>query len=197
MSPPLEMRLLAMADRLVQALGLFERPLRGQELARLAQRRTGLSDFGGTSFEQPLDVLLQDYERSAELVLVGRLAARWDVVRFLSNLLRLCEKEKRHPEILDQAIEKPIFIAGMPRSGSSFLHNLIAQDSGVFVPFCWQTIHPCPLPGEGPGEVSRRVGLVDRQIAKFSRMAPEFPAIHPFTARSAQECSEITAHVFL
>jgi hypothetical protein len=60
MSLPLEMRLLGMADRLVHALGLFERPLRGQELARLAQRRTGLSDFGGSSFEQPLEVLLQD-----------------------------------------------------------------------------------------------------------------------------------------
>jgi hypothetical protein len=196
MSLPLEMRLLGLADRVIRALGLFEGPLRAEELARLAQRRTGLSDFGHSSFEEPLEVLLQDYERSADLGLVGRQAARWDVVRFLTNLLRLREEEKRHPEILDQAIDRPIFIAGMPRSGSSFLHNLIAQDPGVFVPFCWQTIHPCPLPGERPGEVSRRVGLVDRQIGKFARMAPEFPAIHPFTARSAQECSEITAHVF-
>jgi hypothetical protein len=196
MSLPLEMRLLGMADRAVRALGLFEGPLRGEELARLAERRTGLSDFGDSAFERPLEVLLQDYERSADLSLIGRMAARWDVVRFLANLLRLREEEKRHPDILDQAIDRPIFIAGMPRSGSSFLHNLIAQDPGVFVPLCWQTIHPCPLPGERSGEVSRRVGLVDRQIGKFARMAPEFPAIHPFTARSTQECSEITAHVF-
>jgi len=196
MSLPLEMRLLGVADWVIRALGLFEGPLRGDELARLAQRRTGLSDFGDRSFEAPLEILLQDYERSAELGLVGRLAARWDVVRFLTNLLRLREEEKRHPEILKQAIDRPIFIAGMPRSGSSFLHNLIAQDPGVFVPLCWQTIHPCPLPGERPGEVRRRVSLVDRQIGHFARMAPEFPAIHTLSARSAQECSEITAHVF-
>jgi len=196
MSLPLEMRLLGVADRVIRALGLFEGPLRGGDLARLAQRRTGLSDFGDSSFEEPLEVLLQDYERSADLGLVGRLAARWDVVRFLTNLLRLREEEKRHPEILDQAIDRPIFIAGMPRSGSTFLHNLVAQDPSVFIPFCWQTIHPCPLPGERPGEVGRRVGLVDRQIGKFARMAPEFPSIHRLTARSAQECSEITAHVF-
>jgi len=163
---------------------------------RLAIRRTGLTDFGDSSFEEPLEVLLRDYERAADLSLFGRIAARWDMLRFLSNLLRLREQERRFPEILQQPIVKPIFITGMPRSGSSFLHNLLAQDSSIFAPLCWETIHPCRLPGEADENPGRRQKMVDRTLAGFNQVAPELGALHPLTARSTQECSEISAHVF-
>ncbi len=189
-------RLLSAADQLAGAFGVFEHPLRGEELTQLAAKRTGLTDFGDSSFEEPLEVLLRDYESAADLSLFGRIAARWDVLRFLTNLLRLHEEERRCPEILQQPIVKPIFITGMPRSGSSFLHNLLAHDSSIFAPLCWETIHPCRLPGEADGDPSLRQKMVDRQLANYNRLAPELGALHPLTARSTQECSEISAHVF-
>jgi hypothetical protein len=189
-------RLLGAADRLAGALGIFDRPLRGEELLRIAERRTGLTDFGDRSFEEPLEVLLRDYERAADLSLFGRIAARWDMLRFLSNLLRLRERERRCPEILQQPIVKPIFITGMPRSGSSFLHNLLAQDSSIFAPLCWETIHPCRLPGEADGDPSRRQRMAGRTLSGFNWVAPELGALHPLGAHATQECSEISAHVF-
>ena len=189
-------RIFRAADRIAGAFGLFDRPLRGEELVRLAERRTGLSDFGNSSFEAPLELLLKDYQRTANLSLFGQLAARWDVLRFLSNLLQLREAERRYPEILEQPIVKPIFITGLPRSGSSFLHNLLSQDPGIFVPRCWETIYPSALPGEDEAGPGSRVETVDRQLARFNRLAPELAPLHPMTARSAQECTEITAHVF-
>ncbi len=194
--PSLPSRLLAAADRLASTFHLFEGPFTGEALMRLAERRIGLDDFGERSFEAPLDILLRDIESSASLSLFGRLALRWDVQRFLGNLLLLREREKRRPEILKEPIERPIFITGMPRSGSTFLHNLIARDPMIQVPRSWQTMYPCPRPGRTSGWPGREIAAAGRQLAGFNRLAPELAAIHPMDAQSGQECTEILAHGF-
>jgi Sulfotransferase family len=170
-------------------------PLGAGELIARARRRTGLVDFGCTSFEEPLHNFLRACREEADLSLFGRFATRWDAIRFLSNLLRLRDEEARAPEILEQRIERPIFIAGLPRSGTTFLHSLLAQDPTNLVPRVWQLIHPYPLavPGTGPDLRPRRVA---RQLRMFGVIAPQFRQMHPINARSPQECSEITAHVF-
>ncbi len=188
--------LLHAADRVAGRLGLFEAPLVAEELIALACRRSGLSDFGPEPFEEALAVLLESYDREAALSLFGRFAARWDVLRFLTNLLELREAETRDPALLDQPIDRPIFISGLPRSGTTFLHNLLAQDPDNLAPLCWETIYPQPKPGSRRNGRDRRPEKVDRQIAAFARLAPELGQVHPITAYSAQECTEITAHIF-
>ena len=180
---------------MIDALAILREPLRADELIARARQRTGLVDFGCTPFQEPLQNLLRACREEAELSLFGRLATHWDVVRFLSNLLRLREEERRAPKILDLRIERPIFIAGLPRSGTTFLHSLLAQDHTNFVPRVWQLIHPYPLggPGARPDLRSRRVA---RQLRMFGMLAPEFRRMHPIDSSSPQECSEITAHVF-
>ena len=128
--------LLHAADRIAGRLGLFAAPLVAEELIALARRRTGLSDFGPEPFEEALAVLLESYDREAALSLFGRFAARWDVLRFLTNLLELREAEIKDPALLDQPIERPIFISGLPRSGTTFLHNLLAQDPDNLASLC-------------------------------------------------------------
>jgi len=183
------------ADTIMAALAVNRDPLGADELIARARRRTSLVDFGATPFEEALQNLLHACREEAELSLFGRFATRWDTVRFLSNLLRLREEERRAPEILGQRIERPIFIAGLPRSGTTFLHSLLAQDPTNLVPRVWQLIHPYPpgQPGDGPDLRPRRVS---RQLRMFGMLAPEFRRMHPIDASSPQECSEITAHVF-
>ncbi len=183
------------ADTMVDALAILRDPLSADELIARARRQTGLVDFGGAPFEKPLQNLLRACGEEAELSLFGRFATRWDAVRFLSNLLRLHEEERRAPEILGQSIEHPIFIAGLPRSGTTFLHSLLAQDHTNLVPRVWQLIHPYPLDGSGIGP-DLRPRRVARQLRLFGMLAPEFARMHPIDASSPQECSEITAHVF-
>jgi hypothetical protein len=177
------------------ALGLFRRPLSARELMSAAERRTGLADFGEWGVEEPLERLIESYEREASLSAFGRIAARWDVLRFLSNLLRLRDDEKRHPEILDQEIARPIFITGLPRAGTSFLHELISEDPANLAVRHWETIFPCSI-RLGADDVERRRRKVQDQIKSFERIAPEIRYLHPFTADSPQECTEITGHVF-
>jgi Sulfotransferase family len=183
---------LTLADAAADALGLLRRPLRVDALLALASRRNGLDDFGDTDFVDPLERLLAACVEEASLSLVGRMATRWDVVRFLSNLLRFRAAEARQPHVLAQRIERPIFITGLPRSGTTFLHRLLLEDPINRAPLVWQTIYPYP-PRRGRDARRSRVA---RQLRAFERLAPEFRALHPLDATSPQECSEITAHVF-
>ena len=140
------------ADTITAALAAVRDPLGANELVARAQRRMNLVDFGSTPFQEPLQNLLRACREEAELSLFGRFATRWDAVRFLSNLLRLREEERRAPKILEERIERPIFIAGLPRSGTTFLHSLLAEDDTNLVPRIWQLIHPYPI---GPGSDQR------------------------------------------
>ncbi|MDR3539138.1 MAG: sulfotransferase [Acetobacteraceae bacterium] len=179
-------------DGIFGHLGLLNRPLDPEALIRIAQRHTGLTEFGDSSFIDPLRRFLDSSINESSLSLVGRLATRWDVVRFLSNLLQLQEAERCQPAILQERIERPIFITGLPRSGTTFLHRLMMNDAGSRAPLVWQTIYPYPE----RGRPDRRLAQVTRQLHAFERLAPEFRALHPLEAVSPQECSEITAHVF-
>ncbi len=188
----LQSSVLNLADGVADAFCLLRRPLPVEALLALARRRSGLSDFGDTAFVDPLRRLLAACLDEASLSLVGRIATRWDVVRFLSNLLRFHDAEQRDPAIALQPIERPIFITGLPRSGTTFLHRLLMEDPDNRAPRVWQTIYPYP---SGHGR-DARPAQVARQLRAFERLAPEFRALHPLDATSPQECSEITAHVF-
>jgi hypothetical protein len=187
---------LAVADTVSAATGLLDRKLSADELIEQARRATGLSEFGDVRFHEPLQLFLDSAVSESDLSLVGRAATRWDVIRFLSNLLRMRQAEIETPAIAEQRIMRPIFIAGLPRSGTTFLHSLLMQDRACMIPRVWQAIHPYPDRAGPRGEPAHRIAAVDRQLRAFARLAPEFQSLHPLDARSPQECSEITAHVF-
>ncbi len=186
-------RSLRIADSIADMAGILRRPLLVEDLIARAQRESGHSDFGDIDFIEPLRRLLASCSApEANLSLIGRLATQWDVVRFLSNLLRFQAEEASRPEVATQKIERPIFITGLPRSGTTFLHRLMMTDADNRAPLVWETISPWPKP-KGP---DRRAAQVASQLKTFEWLAPEFRALHPLEATSPQECSEITAHVF-
>ena len=169
--------------------------LRPENLLDRARRHSGLSDFGDTPFLDGLERLLQACAEEANLSLFGLFGTRWDVVRLLSNLLQLRHQELAAPAILDEPVERPIFIAGVPRAGTTYLHQLLINDPANRVPRIWQLIHPYPTARTGL-RTDRRQQLVARQLKMFQLLAPEFRKLHPTDAASPQECSEITAHIF-
>ena len=183
---------LRLSDRVGASLGLMDRPLDPDPLIRKARQQTGLSDFGDASFIGPLTRLLDACYAESALSIVGRQATKWDIVRFLSNLLMLQDAAVRCPAIEQTPIRKPVFITGLPRSGTTFLHRLMLMDPANRAPAVWETITPSPTAGTR----QQRIARVTRQLRTFEWLAPEFPALHPLRATSPQECSEITAHVF-
>ncbi len=176
-------------------MAFLRSPLCAEGLIARAQRQTGLADFGDAAFRPGLEAFLRACTEEAELSLFGHFGTRWDVVRFLANLLRLRRAEIDNPAILEQPLERPIFITGLPRSGTTFLHKLLAEDRTNRVPRVWQLIHPYPAAADR-GRPDRRQQRVARQLRFFQVLVPEFRRLHPIDATSPQECTEITAHLF-
>ena len=186
--------LVGAADWTAERFGVFSAPLVADDLIRQTRERSGLGDFGEWQIEAPLQALVDAYNGEARLNVFGRAAATWDLHRFLSNLLRFRLEEKSTPAILTEPLLAPIFVLGLPRSGTTFLHNLLSLDESLLAPRCWQTIYPYPLRAGGQ-QRDRRADMVERKLRTFARLAPEIRSLHPFNARSPQECTEITAHV--
>ncbi|MGI9284457.1 MAG: sulfotransferase family protein [Pseudomonadales bacterium] len=116
-----------------------------------AVEQTGLDDFGADDFKQRLDVWLQSVDEDTDLNNLGRYGIYNDCVRYASNRLKLEGLLKRHPEILDIEIKKPIIIAGLPRSGTTHLVNLIAADQRLRSMPYWESKEPIPIVGEALG----------------------------------------------
>lgn len=134
--------------------------------------------------------------RETHLSLFGRVSVRYDLTRLARNAALIERMHAENPAIGAAPVVAPVFIMGLPRSGTSFLHTLLGYDPDVMVPRVWQTLYPAPRPRDFDKRTSAAARKTDRQLGIFAGMAPDFPAIHPIDADSPQECSEITAHVF-
>jgi hypothetical protein len=162
-----------------------------------ARRQTGLRDFSGEEFRGALRRLLLDFDREAGLTLLGRFVARRDTVSLLAHRLQLAEDRRRHPGIAKERIVRPLFIVGLPRTGSTLLHHLLAQDPASRVAQAWEVMAPSPPPEAGRYETDPRIARAARQLRWMDRLAPAFKAIHPLGARLPLECMAITSPSFL
>jgi Sulfotransferase family len=170
-------------------------PLRAHDLLELALKREKRRDFADRSFVEPFERLLKACHEEADLSALGVRALRIDVLRCLRNILRLDEIEADCPSVLTRRIRAPVFITGMPRSGTTFLHRLILQDPGTTGPRLFQLVYPYASRG-GWLAAARRKRWVSLQLALFRMIAPELNALHPIAIDSPEECTDITAHAF-
>src|SRR5690242_14241344 len=127
-------------------------PLEPDALREAAVAQTGLHDFGSPDFTEPLDVLCRSLRTEAGLSRAGIVMATGQVIGHLRTRLRTEDLLRRHPEILDVPIERPIVVAGLPRSGTTHLHNLLAADTALRSLPYWESLEPIPAPDDPPGE---------------------------------------------
>jgi hypothetical protein len=109
-----------------------------------ARKRTNLEDFGDEHFRETLAVLIDSLERDAALHAIGRLTARRQIVDLLSTKLRVRDLLERQPEILDAPVSRPIVILGMPRTGTTILQRVLAQDPSLRSLPYWEALFPLP-----------------------------------------------------
>jgi len=96
-----------------------------------------------------------------------------------------------------EEVRRPIFILGVPRTGTTILFNLLAQDPANRAPLSWEIENPCPPPEEATFTTDPRIAQMEKQFAGLERVSPTLSAIHEFGAELPQECIAITAHEFL
>ena len=193
---PLGLRVFNRIGGWLRALGVPLVSLDEAALDARARKVSGLADFGDTTFREPLRVLLDSLETEAELSMLGRVIARTDVVRLLVNRLYMADAQRRHPEIAAAPIERPLFIVGLPRTGTTILHELMAQDPANRVPMTWEVMHVHPPPERATYETDPRIAAVEKHLAGVDRLIPNFKSMHPMGARLPQECVALTAHDF-
>jgi hypothetical protein len=195
-SLPLPIRLMNFAGRSANAVGLQPVNLSFDSLLQKARGNTGLRDFGEEDFRDPLRLLLRGLEEEAQLSLMGRIIARSDLLRTLENRLRLVDLLKKHPEITEQPIERPLFVVGPPRSGTTIFHDLLAMDPDNRVPLSWEASYPLPPPETATYRTDPRIAKVQADLDRVDQLLPEFKKMHPMGAQRAQECVSITSHDF-
>ncbi len=165
------------------------------EVLRQAQEKTRLSDFGPKDFRERLAVWLQAADEDAELGPMGRMRLFADIVRYASNRLRFHDLIKRHPEILETDIEKPIIISGLPRSGTTHLLNLIAADERLRSLPYWESLEPIPDPSQKtcPKAEDPRYLKAVGEYQMFRQVAPLLRSMHDMTPDHVHEEIELQA----
>jgi len=196
LSRPLGLRIFNRAGGALRRVGLPIVELDEDSLLDRARRFTGLTDFGDPFFREPMRVLLDAFENEAQLNMLGRVIARTDVVRLLQNRLRMTDVLTHYPQIAAGEIDQPIFIIGLPRTGTTILHELLAQDPANRVPMTWEVMHPWPPPERDSYDSDPRIAILEKHFAGVDRLIPGFKSMHPMGAQLPQECVALTAHDF-
>jgi hypothetical protein len=194
---PLPIRVLNLGYRTARRFGARPMKLRKRALMDRASRQAnGLKDFGDPRFEEGLDRLIDALESEDRLNGIGRIIATSHITNLLRQRLLLTEHLRTHPEIRLEVIEKPIFLVGAPRTGTTITHHLLSQDDRFRYPLTWECdeLHPPldPATMQTDPRIKRSQKLIDRSLS----LAPDLDAAHPMGAWEAQECALLHAYAF-
>ncbi|WP_432842504.1 sulfotransferase family protein [Dactylosporangium sp. CA-092794] len=189
--PPLLMRSVERAVRPFAA----RRPLDAARLKRRAQAKTGLTDFGDTApLDEPLEILCESINTETDLSAIGRIAVGTQFVNTMSTRLRLVDLIARRPELFTRPVTAPLFVAGMPRSGTTFLQRLMSRDKAWYTLPFWELVNPIPAgPGPRGGEPDPRIKAGERLLRTARRLAPNVHDIHPTENEEPEEELQIMA----
>ncbi len=189
-------RALNAGGRTLRRIGAEPPSLQIDSLLKAARRRAGVSDFGAWPIEEPLERLLKSYRDEAELTTLGRITVRELVVSLLENLLLLEAERTSHSDVEREQVADPVFIIGLPRTGTTHLHGLVSQDPGNRAPFTWEVMYPATRRETAAG-IERVRARTQSRLDWANRLAPEFMRIHPIAPDLPQECIAIHAQVFM
>ena len=161
-------------------------PIDSDRVMKMAERTTGLDDWGNGGFRARLDASV-DGLNDAGLNTTGLFGARYVLNWHLGNRLRVVDFAKRHPELDEVDIERPVVITGFFRTGTTFLHNVLAADPNNRVAKAWELAYPLGRLGDPLGDVAWR-----RAQAKFTfgfnqAAIPDQGVAHNVTADSYEE----------
>jgi hypothetical protein len=164
-----------------------ECPLDADVLHEKAIRETGLDDFGAGDYRERLEVYLAALREISGLHGAGVVNLHSQLLQCLKNRLLLTDLLKRHPEIHDIDLVSPVFITGLPRTGTTHLHNLIGTSSAFRTLPYWEGVEPFPLPAEAGVEPDPRLARMDMAVGFLNAVMPHFPLIHEMTTAHAHE----------
>lgn len=171
-------------------------PLDADALHARASADTGLHDFGPDDYRERLDVYLAALRDIDGLHAAGVVNFYAQLVQLLKNRLLFTDLLARHPDIDDIELQPPIVIAGLPRTGTTHLHNLLAAAPTFRTMPYWESAEPFPLPAEAGLEPDPRRTRMDVGVGVINTVMPYFPLMHEMTTDHVHEEIQLLANDF-
>lgn len=197
-SIPLAFRVLNATGRGLEMLGLRPFRLDEESLCAAACRKTGLTDFGDERFRVGLRSQLQMLESFRRYAFLGRMVGQLWFGNALYNRLLIEEHLKRHPEILQLPVPRPLVICGLGRSGTTLLQHLLSLDRASRPLLAWEARSPAPpLSESAQAKRDSRIRQAARLARFLTRMAPQFLSITIFDVEGPTECGALFRNAFL
>ena len=154
------------------------------------------SGFQASDFEVPLNDLVDALNQEGRLNDIGKGFHSARLTDLLSNRLRMEVWLERHPEILEETINQPIVVIGLPRTGTTLLHRTIAADNQLLAPLWYEVRQPSPL-NDNFVEDDARIPIAQAEVAAMLEAAPELAAIHPMDPIAPDEEIMLLEHAFM
>jgi hypothetical protein len=197
-SQRLPLRLFNRAQRIMERLGRKKPGLVESEgsLCDTARKAVNFHDFGDDGYLEGFRVLLEAYDREARLSPFGRVMVNQQLLGILKNRLVAQKAWAESPAILKHDIRRPIFILGLPRTGTTALHHLLGQDPGIQVLEYWLAAAPSPRPPRGQWETDPRFKQAVRDLKTMYYLDPSLKAMHLMTADGPEECRHLLQQAF-
>ncbi|WP_407685004.1 sulfotransferase family protein [Mycobacterium sp. HUMS_1102779] len=171
-------------------------PLDAAALHARAGADTGLHDFGPDDYRERLDVYLAALREIDGLHEAGVVNFYGQLLQLLKNRLLLADLLRRHPEIEDLAVQSPVVIAGLPRTGTTHLHNLLAAAPTFRTMPYWESVEPFPVPSEEGTEPDPRRARMDVAVGVINTVMPHFALMHEMTTDHVHEEIQLLANDF-
>jgi hypothetical protein len=159
-----------------------------------ASADTGLNDFGPDDYRERLDVYLAALREIGGLHGAGVVNFYGQLLQLLKNRLLLTDLLSRHPEIDDIELQPPVVIAGLPRTGTTHLHNLLAAPPTFRTMPYWESVEPFPLPQEAGIEPDPRRTRMDVAVSVINMVMPHFALMHEITTDHVHEEIQLLAN---
>ena len=161
-----------------------------------AMQNTRLRAIGNPMFMQGFEVLIKSINEEADLNTIGIQSQEYRLTGILSNMLRIEAALKQYPEILDEKIIAPVVIVGLPRTGSTMTHRLLASDPRHTAMIWWEGRYPAMLENEDRGNPTERIALGKAEVDAVVAASPEALKIHPWDYKGADEEILLLEHTF-
>lgn len=171
-----------------------ECPLDADVLHSKARAETGLEDFGDDDYRERLDAYLAALQEITGMQPAGVVNHHAQILQWLKNRLLLADLLTRHPDIHDIELMPPIVIAGLPRTGTTHLHNLLAAAPTFRTMPYWESNEPFPLPAEAGIAPDPRKARMDVAMSVIDLVMPRFRLMHEMTTEHVHEEIQLLAN---
>ncbi len=170
--------------------------LRPDELEDEARQQTGLDDFGDGLHREGLERLIASMTEDSDLTEVGEMVQRARLGMLLSSRLRVEDTYRAHPEIEREQVEGPVFVIGLPRTGTTALSQLVAADPQFRSLRLWESSAPCPPPEAATQHSDPRIAETEAGLAMMHEMYPQMASMHHEEATTPTECQDLMGMTF-